>query len=105
MNAVKTAIYNRLSVDAPVKRDQLRAYLWHTGREISDRKMRQTIADMIQTDGILIKSGPDGYKLSSSVKDYEKAIAYVSKYAMSLLKKRSALKRNYNRMTAKLIPA
>jgi hypothetical protein len=68
------------------------------GFKVSDRSMRKTIVEIINKDGVLVVSSKNGYKLGESPKEYERAIKYVTSYAMALLKKRRALKMNYMRL-------
>jgi hypothetical protein len=100
---MKDSILSYLKVNGPIKRKVLLAYLKNMGFKVTDRSMRQTIVELIETDGVLITSSSNGYKLAESVKEYEKAIKYVTSYAMALLKKRRALRRNYDRITSELV--
>jgi hypothetical protein len=100
---MKDIILTYIKVNGPVKRKVLLAYLKNMGFKVTDRSMRQAIVELIETDGVLITSSSKGYKLAESVKEYEKAIKYVTSYAMALLKKRRALRRNYDRITSELV--
>ena len=99
---MKEAIINYLKINGNVKRRSLLAYLRNTGHSITDRELRQTIVSMIEDDGHLIMSSAKGYKLATTVKEYEGAIRFTESYIFSLLRKRKALKRNFNRLSATL---
>ena len=98
MTDLKKVIIERLTCEDAIHRRKLRDYLFLNGFALSDRELRLTIADLIETDGYLITSSSKGYKLCTTVKEYEKALAYITSYAMSLLKKRRAMKRNFVRL-------
>ena len=101
---MKTAIIIYLQLNEYTKRKQLLAYLKMQGYKINDRELRSTIEELIEQDGHGILSCSKGYKLIASAKEYQGAIDYISSYIYALLKRRKALKRNWIRQTAKLIP-
>lgn len=98
MNEVNAAILSYLRLNGSVHRKTLLAHLRNTGHDISDRGMRLAIVSLVENDGHLIQSGQNGYKLAETVKDYEQAIKTTESYIFSLLRKRKAYKRNFQRL-------
>lgn len=97
MTDLKSAILNYLKLNDSVHRKNLLAYLRNVGFKTSDRYMRRAIVSLIEDYGYLIRSGSMGYKLSESIADYEKTIKNLTSYAMKILKRRRATKRNFQR--------
>jgi len=90
--------------EKPITGDHL-LKLINRRHEISKRSMRKLISEMEQKDGYMIISNLKGYYLARNAKEYQSAIDFYSAYIKSLGRKLKAIKRNYNRLTAKLIPA
>lgn len=96
--SISDLIADRLTGKEFTKRLVLLAYLRSRGIKISERGMRETIVEMQEKEGRLIISGSKGYKLCESVAEYEQAISYLSSYIFSLLRKRRAMKNNFQRL-------
>lgn len=101
---MKSDIIRYLQRNGCVKRKNLLAYLKNIGHEVTDRELRQAMVSIVIDEGYLIKSSSHGYKLAETVKEYEQAIAYTESYIWSLFRKRKAMKRNFERLTAGLFP-
>lgn len=101
---LKEHIHHRLTGLDFVKLRDLHTFILDKGYLLSERQLRQTIAEMQACDGVIIISGQKGYKLASTVAEYEEALRYYNSYIYSLLKKRKAIKQTYIRLTAGLIP-
>ncbi len=102
---MKAQILFYLQLNEYAKRKQLLAYLRMQGIETTDRLLRATIDSMIEEDGHGIQSSGKGYKLITNPVEYQESIDYLNSYIFALLKRRRALKRNFMRQTAQLIPA
>jgi hypothetical protein len=95
---LKEHIQNRLTGTEFVKLRDLHTYMLDRGYLLSERQLRQTIAEMQASDGVIIISGQRGYKLAQTVKEYEEALRYYNSYIYSLLRKRKAIKQTYIRL-------
>lgn len=102
---MKDTILFYLQLHDHCKRKNLLAFLRQEDFKVTDRQLRATIDELIEADGHCIQSSGKGYKLVTNPGEYQGAIDYLNSYIFALLKRRRALKRNYNRLTAKLIPA
>lgn len=101
---LKDHIQQRLTGTDFVKLRDLYTYILDKGYLLSERQLRQTIAEMQASDGVIIISGQKGYKLAQTVAEYEQALKFYNSYIYSLLAKRKAIKKTYLRLTAGLIP-
>ena len=97
MTPIKNLIRKTLTRREPIKRQSLLSIIKAKGHKISDRAMRLILEDMVRHDGMLLASSPKGYKLCSSVKEYERHIAYLEAYAKSIHSRVKYMKINLKR--------
>lgn len=95
---MKAIILSYVKINGPVKLRNISQYLTNGGHKISQREIRLIIVSMQQDDGHLIISSRSGYKLCENIAEYEKAISYLNSYIFSLLKRRRAMKQNFQRL-------
>lgn len=99
---MKTEIYNYLKNSlAPVKRSILLNHLIKLGYEITDRKLRSTVEEMITEDGYVIESSEKGYNIIRTQEQLERAMAYLDSKASSIAVRKNFLLKNFNTMMEK----
>lgn len=96
---MKNEIHNYLKLaKSPVKRSVLLSHLLTLGYEITDRKLRSTVEEMIKESGYCIESSESGYALIMSQEQLERAMAYLSSKAESIAVRKNYLLKNFNAM-------
>ena len=92
-------IVKRLTSREPVSRYALRTYLANKGFAISDRAMRLEIVRLRKKGGHLITSSLSGYKMATTVKEFEQHLKFKESYAKAILSECKAMKKNLKRAT------
>lgn len=101
---MKTEIYNYLKQSQlPVKRSILLDHLIKKGYEITDRKLRSTVEEMITKEGFVIESSEKGYCLIRTEEQLEKAMQYLNSKNEAIAIRKNSLLKNWNQMEAQKV--
>ncbi|MGR3177803.1 MAG: hypothetical protein ACUZ8E_07075 [Candidatus Anammoxibacter sp.] len=100
---MKKTIYDIIEKNSPIKREKLlRLININWSGNVSDRRMRHTIKEMIKKDKCKIQSSHKGYSVISSSDQAEAAILYLKKKGWALFERASNIHRNYYGNNAQL---
>ena len=98
---MKNEIYKYLQESQrPIKRPELLGHMQRLGYEITDRKLRSTIEEMItQKDSVFcVESSEKGYSIIRTQEDLDRAKEYLQNKIEALCIRRNSLERNFNTM-------
>ena len=100
---IKEFIYDRVSGWNSIKRKHLLTHLRFNGADISDRKLRKIVAEMVE-EGYPIGTSPErGYFICKSQDDFNEATKSLHSKAMALLYRERKLKEGIEKHTGKQI--